>query len=391
MEPIRTTPDLAAACQRLAQSDFVAIDTEFMRDQTYWPKVCLIQAATDEASYIIDPLAAGIELKPFFELLVDPKVLKVFHAARQDIEIFHHLARIIPQPFFDTQIAAMVCGFGEAVSYETLVRKTLNAQIDKSSRFTDWSRRPLSEKQLTYALADVTHLCKVYRSLAKELEETGRVDWVEEEMSYLTTKEIYELKPEDAWKRLRTRTTSKRFLSVLMEVAAWRERDAQSRDLPRGRILKDEAVVEVAAQQPKNLAELEALRAVPRGFANSRSGPVLVEAVQRGLSRPLSEVPAPERVEPVADGSGALIDLLKVLLKARCEQHGVAPKLVASSEDLERIASDEEPDIPAMHGWRRDVFGEAAIELKRGRLALSAQHGRIVLVPQSETGRHSSQ
>jgi ribonuclease D len=285
----------------------------------------------------------------------------------------------------------MVCGFGEAVSYETLVRKTLNAQIDKSSRFTDWSRRPLSEKQLSYALADVTHLCKVYRSLSKELEETGRVEWVEEEMSYLTTKEIYELRPEDAWKRLRTRTTSKKFLSVLMEVAAWRERDAQTRDLPRGRILKDEAVVEIAAQQPKSLAELEALRAVPRGFANSRSGPALVEAVQRGLARPLSEVPTPERVEPVADGAGALIDLLKVLLKARCEQHGVAPKLVASSEDLERIASDEEPDIPAMHGWRRDVFGEAAIELKRGRLALSAQHGRIVLVPQSEAGRHHNQ
>jgi ribonuclease D len=391
MEPIRTTQELATACQRLVQSDFVAIDTEFMRDQTYWPKVCLIQAATEEASFIIDPLAPGIELKPFFELLTAPKVLKVFHAARQDIEIFHHLARIIPHPFFDTQIAAMVCGFGEAVSYETLVRKTLNAQIDKSSRFTDWSRRPLSEKQLSYALADVTHLCKVYRSLSKELEETGRVEWVEEEMSYLTTKEIYELRPEDAWKRLRTRTTSKKFLSVLMEVAAWRERDAQTRDLPRGRILKDEAVVEIAAQQPKSLAELEALRAVPRGFANSRSGPALVEAVQRGLARPLSEVPTPERVEPVADGAGALIDLLKVLLKARCEQHGVAPKLVASSEDLERIASDEEPDIPAMHGWRRDVFGEAAIELKRGRLALSAQHGRIVLVPQSETGRHHNQ
>jgi ribonuclease D len=388
MEPIRTTPELSAACQRLAQSDFVAIDTEFMRDQTYWPKVCLIQAATEQDSYIIDPLAPGIELKPFFELLTVPTVLKVFHAARQDIEIFHHLARIIPHPFFDTQIAAMVCGFGEAVSYETLVRKTLNAQIDKSSRFTDWSRRPLSEKQLTYALADVTHLCKVYRSLSKELEESGRVEWVEEEMRYLTTKEIYELKPEDAWKRLRTRTTSKRFLSVLMEVAAWRERDAQTRDLPRGRILKDEAVVEIAAQQPKTQAELEALRAVPRGFANSRSGPALIEAIQRGLARPVSEVPSPERVEPVADGAGALIDLLKVLLKARCDQHGVAPKLVASSEDLERIASDDEPDIPAMHGWRRDVFGEAAIELKRGRLALSAQHGRIVLVPQSEGARH---
>lgn len=385
MELILTTSDLAAACQRLAQSDFVAIDTEFMRDQTYWPKVCLIQAATEEHSCIIDPLAPGLELTPFFELLKDPNVLKVFHAARQDIEIFHHLARVIPHPFFDTQIAAMVCGFGESVSYETLVRKTVNAAVDKSSRFTDWSRRPLSEKQLTYALADVTHLCKVYRALAKDLAESGRSGWVEEEMSFLTTKEIYEMKPEDSWKRLRTRTTSKRFLSVLMEVAAWREREAQTRDLPRGRILKDEAVVEIAAQQPKSAAELEALRAVPRGFANSRSGAPLVEAVQRGLARPQNEIPALEKVEAVADGAGPLIDLLRVLLKARCEQNGVAPKLVASAEDLERIASDEEPEIPAMHGWRRDVFGEAALELKRGRLALSAKHGRIVLVPQSDS------
>lgn len=384
MELILTTSDLAAACQRLAQSDFVAIDTEFMRDQTYWPKVCLIQAATEQFSCIIDPLAPGIELTPFFELLKAPSVLKVFHAARQDIEIFHHLARVIPHPFFDTQIAAMVCGFGESVSYETLVRKTVNAAVDKSSRFTDWSRRPLSDKQLNYALADVTHLCKVYRALAKDLAESGRSGWVEEEMSFLTTKEIYEMKPEDSWKRLRTRTTSKRFLSVLMEVAAWREREAQTRDLPRGRILKDEAVVEIAAQQPKSAAELEALRAVPRGFANSRSGAPLVEAVQRGLARPQSEIPAIEKVEAVADGAGPLIDLLRVLLKARCEQNGVAPKLVASAEDLERIASDNEPDIPAMHGWRRDVFGEAALELKRGRLALSAKHGRIVLVPQSE-------
>lgn len=383
MQIITSTEALAGLCSRLARSPFVAVDTEFMRDQTYWPKLCLVQAATDDEAAIIDPLAPGLDLAPFIELMRTPGVLKVFHAARQDVEIFFHIARTIPAPLFDTQVAAMVCGFGEQVGYETLVRKTANAQIDKSSRFTDWSRRPLSEKQLAYALSDVTHLCKAYRALAADLEKTGRASWVKEEMAVLGDPATYTLHPEDAWKRLRTRSTSKRFIAVLMEVAAWREREAQSRDVPRQRILKDEAVVEIAAQQPKSTAELDGSRAVPRGFAQSRSAGPLIEAIKRGLDMPASAVPSIERAEALPEGVQPLIDLLKVLLKARAEMHSVAPRLIASADDIDRIAAEDTPDVPALTGWRREVFGEAALELKRGRLALSAEGGRIILVPRT--------
>ncbi|NWH09035.1 MAG: ribonuclease D [Alphaproteobacteria bacterium] len=381
MHIITSTAALTAVISRFAGSAFVALDTEFMRDQTYWPKLCLIQAATPDEAVIIDPLAPGIDLEPFFGLLKDASILKVFHAARQDVEIFFHMTGAIPAPLFDTQVAAMVCGFGESVSYETLARKLANAQIDKSSRFTDWAKRPLSDKQLDYALGDVTHLCRVYQGLSAELAKTGREQWVREEIEILTSTSTYTLHPEDAWRRLKTRSTSRRFLGVLMAVAAWREREAQERDVPRGRILKDEALVEVAAQAPKSVAELDALRAVPRGFAQSRLGAPLLAAIREGLAAPLDSIPSPERYEPLPDGLQPLIDFLKLLLKARAEMFGVAPRLVANADDIERLAAEDDPDIPALQGWRREVFGEAALELKRGRIAFTVRDGKVVAVP----------
>ena len=381
MEIVTTTAGLEAAVERLNRHKFVALDTEFMRDQTYWPKLCLVQAAVEDFEAVIDPLAPGIDLKTLYALMRAPDVLKVFHAARQDIEVFWHMGKTIPEPLFDTQIAAMVCGFGESVGYETLVRRLSNTQIDKSMRFTDWAKRPLSERQMQYALSDVTHLRTVYARLARELEKTGRANWVAAEMKQLTKPSLYELHPENAWKRLRTRSTSRKFIGVLMEIAAWREREAQARDVPRGRVMKDEALVEVAAQAPTTLESLEGLRAVPRGFAGSRSGRGLVEAVQQGLRR--KDIPDIERSEAPPESALAIIDLLKVLLKAKAEEAGVAPRLVATSDDIERIAlgDGDDEDIPALTGWRREVFGEAALELKRGHVALAASNGRVVLVP----------
>ncbi len=379
IEPVTTTDGLAAACTRLAEGPYVALDTEFMRDTTYWPKLCLIQAAMPSFAVVIDPLAEGIDLAPLIELLRNPAVMKVFHASRQDIEIFFHQSSTIPAPLFDTQVAAMVCGFGDAAAYETLVRELAHAQIDKSSRFTDWGRRPLSDKQLAYALSDVTHLCRVYESLLRQLAKSGRSHWLEEEMDILRAPETYELKPEDAWRRLKMRGGNRRFTAVLMEVAAWRERVAQDRNVPRSRVLKDEALFEIAAQAPQSLEDLEALRGVPKGFAGSRSAQGLVDAVRGGLSLPASAVPDIERGPP-PQVSGAIADMLRVLLKIRCEEHGVAQKLIASSADLDQIAADDNADVPALAGWRREIFGEAALELKRGRIALGMRGRRAVVV-----------
>jgi ribonuclease D len=379
IEPVTTTDGLAAACERLVQAPYVALDTEFMRDTTYWPKLCLIQAATPSFAVIIDPLAEGIDLSPLVAVLRNPNIVKVFHASRQDIEIFFHQTNTIPAPLFDTQVAAMVCGFGDAAAYETLVRELAHAQIDKSSRFTDWSRRPLSEKQLAYALSDVTHLCRVYESLQRQLAKSGRSHWLEEEMSILRAPETYELKPEDAWRRLKMRGGNRRFTAVLMEVAAWRERVAQDRNVPRSRVLKDEALFEIAAQAPQSIDDLDALRGVPKGFAGSRAAQSLVEAVRTGLSLPASAIPDIDR-SPPPQVSGAIADMLRVLLKIRCEEHSVAQKLIASAADLDQIAADDNADVPALTGWRREIFGEAAIELKRGRVALGMRGRRAVVV-----------
>src|SRR5262245_24265381 len=314
---ITSNAELAAAAERFSTAPYVALDTEFMRDTTYWPKLCLLQAAVPGFAVAVDPLAEGIDLRPLYELLARPDVIKVFHAARQDIEIFFHQANLIPTPLFDTQVAAMVCGFGDSAAYETLVRELAHAQIDKSSRFTDWSRRPLNDKQLNYALSDVTHLCRVYESLKKQLDKSGRSHWLEEELGILRSPETYELKPEESWRRLKMRGGNRRFTAVLMEIAAWRERLAQERDVPRSRVMKDEALFEIAAQAPQTQEDLDALRGIPRGFAGSRAASGLIEAVKAGLALPSSAVPDIDRGPPPAIPP-VLGDMLRVLLKIQC-------------------------------------------------------------------------
>ncbi|MBM3541915.1 MAG: ribonuclease D [Alphaproteobacteria bacterium] len=376
---IADTKSLDAFCKRLAHAPYVAVDTEFMRDTTYWPRLCLVQVAGPEDEAVIDPLAKCIELKPLLKLMADARVLKVFHAARQDMEIFFHMMGDVPRPIFDTQVAAMVCGFGEQVSYETLVTHYAGARVDKSSRFTDWSHRPLTERQLAYALSDVTHLRTVYAGLSERLQKTGRESWLDEEMATLLDPVTYRLDPEEAWQRLKPRGMSRKALGVLKEVAAWREREAQKRDLPRGRLVKDEALLEIAASQPKRAEDLARVRAFPRGNAEGALGKALLEAVARGLALPADALPAPTERPHVPRGLGPVVEMLKVLLKMTCEKHHVAAKLVASAADLERIAAGE-ADVPALAGWRREVFGEDALALLDGRLGLAVERGHVKTV-----------
>ncbi|HEV7440224.1 MAG TPA: ribonuclease D [Methylobacterium sp.] len=380
MDLIATTPALADACARLAAQAFVTVDTEFMRETTYYPKLCLIQmAGPDGTGVLVDPLSPEIDLKPFLDLMADEGVVKVFHSARQDLEIIWLLGELLPHPFFDTQVAAMVCGYGDSVSYEQLVNDVAKAKIDKSSRFTDWSRRPLSDAQLAYALSDVTHLVKVYEVLAGHLLKTDRGAWLDEEMGVLTSPETYRADPAQAWRRLAGRMRKPREIAVLMEVAAWREREAQGRNVPRGRILKDEAVIDVATAAPRSVEALGRLRTIPAGFERSRTGADILAAVERGFARDTAEIAIPERSRSRGGGNGALVELLKVLLKAVCEAEGVAPKIIATVDDLEAVADDDDADVPVLHGWRRSLFGEKALALKSGRLALSAERGRVVV------------
>ena len=376
-----TSQDLSSACQRLSTSDFVAVDTEFMREQTFWPQLCLIQIASPEEALIIDPMAAGIDLGPFWELMANERIVKVFHAARQDIEIVYAKTGLVPHPVFDTQIAAMVCGFGESISYVNLVKKVTGVDLDKSSRFTDWSRRPLSEKQLSYALADVTHLRDVYQHLKTEIDASSRAGWLNEEMGVLTDSKTYEQHPDDAWQRLKLRVKNRKSLAVLMELAAWRERMAQSQDVPRARILRDEALYDIANQAPTSTDQMSELRTLSEGFSRSARAREIVEAVKRGLNRDTKTVPAVARGQQPSAEATALIDLLRVLLKASAARHRVAPRLIAGSDDLERIALEAEPDIPALKGWRRRLFGEDALRLKRGEIALTLEKGEVVPIP----------
>jgi ribonuclease D len=380
MTPITTTAELEAFCDKVKGQPFVAVDTEFMRETTYWPKLCLIQAATLTAEAVIDPLAEGIDLEPFCKILRDEKILKVFHAARQDVEIFNNL-KAMPKPLFDTQVAAMAAGYGEQIAYDALVRQTLKIELDKSSRFTDWARRPLSDNQLTYALADVTHLARVYPMLRKRLEQEGRLGWVSEEMANLSDPANYDVDPENAWRRLKPRRHTAKYLAVYRAVAAWRERTAQLRDQPRGRILKDEAIDEIATQAPADAEALDRLRSVPKGFSGSRFGPDLIAAVREALRDPEGYAPVIERTRgPSSPAAGAVVELLKVLLKARAEEAGVASKLIATVADLEQIANDDQADTAALKGWRRDAFGEDALRLKRGELALVLDGARVRVV-----------
>ncbi|KQP48954.1 ribonuclease D [Methylobacterium sp. Leaf399] len=380
MDLISTTHDLAEACTRFSAMPFVTVDTEFMRETTYYPKLCLIQmAGPDGSGVLVDPLSPDLDLAPFFALMAHEGVVKVFHSARQDLEIIWLLGGLLPQPFFDTQVAAMVCGYGDSVSYEQLVNDVAKAKIDKSSRFTDWSRRPLSDAQLSYALSDVTHLVKVYEVLAGQLLSTDRGEWLDEEMSVLTSPETYKADPALAWRRLSGRMRKPREIAVLMEVAAWREREAQSRNVPRGRILKDEAVIDVATSAPRNVEALGRLRSIPAGFERSRTGADILAAVERGFLRDTAEIPVAAERSRGRGGNGALVELLKVLLKAVCEAERVAPKIVATIEDLEALAEDDNADVPVLTGWRHALFGEKALALKAGRLALSAERGRVVV------------
>ncbi len=380
MRIVDSTGELEALAAELARAPYIALDTEFMRDQTYWPKLCLIQVAAPGIEAIIDPMAEGLNLSSFHALLTDTKIVKVMHAARQDIEIFFHQAGVIPDPLFDSQVAAMVCGFGEAASYETLARKLAHVEIDKSARFTDWSRRPLSPRQLEYALADVTHLRTIYEALSKDLARSHRTSWVEEEIAALRDPNLYRLEPKDAWKRLKARTTSKRFLAILAAVAAWREREAQTRDVPRNRVLKDEAILEIAAHPPEDAATLEHIRAVPKGFGSSRQGKGLLEAIALGRTAPPPEGIEPERPRRKRDPSQSAIDLLKTLLRLRAEEARVAPRLIANAEDIEKLAAFEDDGVVALQGWREEVFGKDARALREGKLAIALKKGEAVVV-----------
>jgi ribonuclease D len=380
MRIVTNTADLKALTAELESAAYLALDTEFLRDQTYWPKLCLIQVASPEVAAIIDPLADGIDLKPFYELLRKPEIVKVFHAARQDIEIFQQQGGVIPDPLFDSQVAAMVCGYGDAASYETLARKIANVEIDKSSRFTDWSRRPLTNKQLEYALADVLHLRTIYEKLSAELKRTNRESWVAEEISALQNPALYAMDPANAWKRLKARTSSKRFLAMLASLAAWREREAQARDIPRGRVLKDEALLEIAAHPPENAEGLERIRAIPKGFGASRMGKSLMEAVEVGRTAPPPDGIEPEKPRRKREPSQAAIDLLKTLLRLRAEEAQVAPRLIANADDIESLAAYEDDGIAALQGWRADLFGNDAKALRNGELGIALSKGRAVIV-----------
>jgi ribonuclease D len=386
MTLIADTPSLSAFCKRLARAPFVTVDTEFMREKTFWPKLCLVQVAggglerEPDSAVAIDALAAGIDLAPLLDLLDDERVLKVFHAARQDLEIFYNLAGRLPKPLFDTQVAAMVCGFGDSVGYETLITRLTQAHIDKASRFTDWAARPLSERQVAYAIADVTHLRAAYEKLRRLLERNGRAAWLKEEMEVLTTPGTYETDPDAAYRRIKTRG-SRRFMAVLREVAAWREREARRRDMPRNWVLRDEALVEIAHHAPKTAAELARTRGLGPKLAEGAAGAALLEAVAAGLARPEHEWPKAEHAGELPKGVGPLAELLKVLLKMKSEDSGVAQKMLASTADVERIAAfGAEADVPALHGWRRQVFGEDALRLCRGEIALAVDKKRIRLV-----------
>jgi ribonuclease D len=380
MTPITTTAELAAFCDEIKGQPFVAVDTEFMRETTYWPKLCLIQAAAPNAEAVIDPLAEGLDLEPFLQILRDESIEKVFHAARQDVEIFNNL-QAMPRPLFDTQVAGMAAGYGEQIAYDALVRQMLKIELDKSSRFTDWARRPLSDAQLTYALADVTYLAKLYPILKARLEKEGRLGWVHDEMQNLCDPAVYDVEPENAWKRLKPRRHTAKYLAVYKAVAAWRERTAQQRDQPRGRILKDEAIDELATQAPTDAAQIDRLRSVPKGFSGSRFGPDLLAAIREALKDPEAYAPVVERSKASASpAAGAVVELLKVLLKARAEDAGVASKLIATVSDLELIANDDNAATPALTGWRREAFGEDALKLKRGELALVLDGTRVRVV-----------
>lgn len=381
IKPIISTDALAAVCDRFAQHPYVTVDTEFVRETTFWPDLALVQVASDDEAVLIDPLADGIDLSPLFDLMFNENVLKVFHAARQDLEIFFKLTGKVPGPLFDTQVAAMVCGFGDSIAYDQLVRRTTGGAIDKTSRFTDWKRRPLSEQQLDYALADVTHLRDVYKILAEQLETQNRVHWVKEEMAVLERAETYDLKPEDAWQRLKLRVRKPIEFQIMKNLAQWREEQARSRNTPRSRILKDDAIYEIAQQQPTDEKALGRLRALPKGMERSSIAPHLIAAVESARAMDRDDLPKVPRPPQSPEGTGAAVDILRVFLKLVADREGVASKVLANATELEQIAIDgADADVPAMHGWRYEMFGEQALRLINGELALRFDDKKLNVV-----------
>ncbi len=378
---ISSTAALEAACQKLRDEKFVTVDTEFMRERTYWPELCIVQLGGSADTFVLDAQAEGLDLAPLGALLADPAVTKVFHAARQDIEIFLLKFGAVPTPLFDTQIAAMVAGYGDQVSYAELVASLAGGQIDKAHRFSDWSARPLSAAQIAYAAADVTHLRIVYERLTAKLEKEGRLTWVAEEMAGLANPETYQVDPDTVWERLKPRSNNRRFLGVVQALAAWREREAQRVNIPRQRLVKDETLLEIAATVPTDTDTLARARGITRGFAEGKTGASLLAAIAEAQRRPDDALPAPNREREGPRPSPALIALLKVLLATKCEQHHVAPKLIAGSGDLDRLATEDAPDIQTLHGWRRDVFGNDALALKSGKLALGVDGRKVRLIP----------
>lgn len=380
MEIITDTETLSKACAKCAEHSFCTVDTEFLRESTFWPILCLVQMACAEDEWIIDVQAKDIDLAPFFELMANKNVVKVFHAARQDVEIIYHLGDLIPNPIFDTQVAAMVCGYGDSISYDQLVFKITQTSLDKSSRFTDWSKRPLSEKQLTYALADVTHLRDVYLSLKANLEEQNRAHWVAEEMEILTSPVTYDMPPEDAWKRLKMRARKPRELAILKEVAKWREETARANDVPRGRVIRDDAIYDICTRAPSNIQQLSELRGLSRGFDKNRYGEKLLEAIMRAKDIPDDELERIPRPKQAPEGCQAATEMLKVLLKVIVEKYGVAAKIIATVDDLEKIAADDKADVSALKGWRKELFGNMALDLKNGRIALGYKDRSVQII-----------
>ena len=379
MTMITDTDTLKSLCKALAAEPFITVDTEFLRDKTYYPQLCLVQLAAPQGEPVaVDPLSGDVDLKPLLDLMANPKVLKVFHAARQDMEIFYNLMDEIPAPLFDTQVAAMVCGYGESVGYHNLVSGICHAKLDKSAQFTDWSRRPLSKKQLVYALDDVTYLRDVYRHLAAALDKQDRTKWVEQEMAILNAPETYQNPLEDAWQRIRIRTDKPKILAVLREIAAWREKEAQRRDVPRSRVIRDEILADLAVHAPRTADDLSHIRGLPREFAHGRLGKEMLEAIHRGLETPPEKAPRAERRERFPSDLTPVLEMLKMLLRIQCAEHDVASKLVASQDDLEALALDDAADIPALKGWRYEVFGAEALALKQGKITLGLSRNKIV-------------
>ncbi len=387
MPLITETRALGDFCRRLRDAEYVTVDTEFMRERTYWPVLCLVQLAGPDEARAVDALSPGIELAPLFELLADERVLKVFHAARQDLEIFHHLSGRLPRPVFDTQVAAMVCGFGDSVGYETLISKLTNARVDKGSRFTDWSLRPLSERQVAYALADVEHLRPAFERLSKKLHANGREAWLDEEMATLNDPNTYDGDPMHAYRRIKTRSADGRVLAVLRELAAWREKEARRRDVPRNRVLRDEALVEIAHHTPSSAEQLARTRGLSAKTAHGAMGGELLACVRRGLAVPADQRPQSVAKPQLPRGLGPVADLLKVLLKMKSEDADVASKLLASSADIELIAAfGDAADVPALKGWRRQVFGDDALKLIKGELQLAVRGRKLKLLPAAGAG-----